>query len=70
MSTPEPEIARAWYNASKNDGSSCVETQFYADGSVDVRSTENPDGGTAHFTNTEWAAFTKGVKANHFEPLL
>lgn len=65
----KPEIVRPWYHASSNDGSSCVETQFYADGSVDVRNSKNPGAGFVSFDADEWTAFIKGANEGKFNPV-
>lgn len=69
MATPEPGIVRPWYNSSsKNDGS-CVDTQFLADGSVQVR--HSKDTGTVlTYTAAEWDAFIGGVKAGNHDPVV
>lgn len=65
------QIVKSWYKASASTGANnCVETQFYADGSVDVRNSKDPQGPVVRFTNDEWAAFVAGAKGQEFEPLV
>lgn len=61
-------VIRPWYNASSNDGSSCVDAQFYADGSVVIRNSRRPEGASVRYDAAEWAAFIAGVKAGMFDP--
>lgn len=61
-------VTRPWYNASDNTGALCVETQFYADGSVEVRSSKAPDGAKLAFSRDEWGAFVAGAKNGKFDP--
>lgn len=69
MATPEPGVVKAWYNSSANDGSSCVDTQFLADGSVQVRNSKSPET-VIDYTAAEWAAFVTGVKAGNHDPVV
>lgn len=62
-------VIKPWYNASSNDGSSCVDVQMYADGSVDTRNSKDPDGPVCSYTREEWAAFVAGVKADQFDAI-
>jgi hypothetical protein len=62
-------VVRPWYNASSNDGSSCVDVQMYANGDVEVRNSKDPDGPIVGFTSDEWAAFITGANAGKFDPL-
>ncbi len=66
----ESEIVRPWYNASSNDGSSCVDVQFHRDGTVKVRNSKRPDEAITSFTSEEWAAFITGAKGGLFDPLV
>lgn len=51
-----------WRKASYSNGSGqCVETASYA-GTVAVRDTADPDGGTLKFTADAWQAFTGLLK--------
>lgn len=69
MATPEPGVIKAWYNSSsKNDGS-CVDTQFLADGSVQVRHSQHPET-VITYTGKEWTAFITGAKAGNHDPIV
>ncbi|MBW0113928.1 DUF397 domain-containing protein [Pseudonocardia abyssalis] len=47
----------------------CVEVGQSPDGSVIVRDTKDADRSrTLTFTNDEWTAFVRGVKAGEFDP--
>lgn len=47
----------------------CVEVGHAPDGSVVVRDTKDAERSTAlTFTNEEWTAFVRGVKAGEFDP--
>lgn len=67
--TAKTAVVKPWFNASSNDGSSCLDTQFYEDGMVAVRSSKDPDGARLMFDAAEWAAFIKGAKSGEFDPL-
>lgn len=61
-------VVRDWYKSSRSvNEPSCVETRFHADGTVDVRNSNDPAGGTLTFTPEEWVAFTGGVRNNEFD---
>lgn len=65
----EPTVVRPWYNASSNDGSSCVDVQMYDNGDVEVRHSKDPEGIIRTFDRAEWAAFIAGAKAGDFDPI-
>jgi uncharacterized protein DUF397 len=48
------------------DNGSCVEVAHTTDG-WRVRDSKNPDGPWLSFTESEWSAFTAGVRAGHFD---
>lgn len=50
-------------------GGNCVAVKQNHDGSVQVRHSKDPEGGTLHFTPGEWEAFVLGVKAGEFDPV-
>lgn len=61
-------VVRPWYKSSDSTAANnCVETQFYVDGSVDVRNSKDPQGAAVRFTAGEWAAFISGAKRGEFE---
>lgn len=62
-------VVRPWYNASSNDGSSCVDVQMYANGDVEVRHSKDPEGVIRTYDLAEWTAFIDGVKAGKFDPI-
>lgn len=65
------EISKDWYKSSASTGANnCVETRVFADGSVDVRNSKNPEGAQVRFTAGEWEAFVAGVKNGEFEALV
>lgn len=64
------EISKDWYKSSASTGANnCVETRVFADGSVDVRNSKNPEDAQVRFTAGEWEAFVAGVKNGEFDPL-
>jgi hypothetical protein len=63
----QPEIIKPWFNASSNDGSSCVDVQFLADGGVQVRHSKKVDAEVITYDATEWDAFIAGAKAGSFD---
>lgn len=63
----QPKVIRSWYNASANDGSSCVDVQFLADGSTQVRHSKKPGGEIITYDATEWDAFVAGAKKGEFD---
>lgn len=59
----------AWRKSSHSNGATnCVEVAMLADGSVGVRHSRRPDAEVIVYSQTEWAAFVAGVKAEEFEP--
>lgn len=63
----KPQIIKPWYNASSNDGSSCVDVQFLSDGSVQVRHSKKVDAEVITYDATEWDSFVAGAKAGKFD---
>ncbi|MGH3663507.1 MAG: DUF397 domain-containing protein [Micromonosporaceae bacterium] len=61
--TERPEWKISSYSAGNG---SCVEVRLGAD-RIDVRNSNNRDGGTVPFTPAEWAAFLDGVKNGEFD---
>jgi len=56
-----------WVTSSySGDNGECVEVMFTGVG-FGVRDSKNPTGGTLTFTDTEWAAFTAGVRDGEFD---
>lgn len=51
---------------SKNNPKTCVMVAVKTEG-VALRDSKDPTKNTLFFTHDEWAAFTKGVKANEFK---
>lgn len=48
----------------------CVEVGQSSDGSVVIRDSKDADRATSlRFTNDEWSAFVRGVKAGEFDPM-
>lgn len=65
----ESEIVKSWYNASAEDGTKCFDTQFLADGRVQVRNSKRPET-VIDYTADEWSAFIAGAKAGKFDPVI
>ena len=64
----DSDIIKDWYNASSNDGSSCVDVRMRKDG-VDTRNSKDPEGPQVSYTKEEWAAFIEGAKSGKFDVL-
>jgi uncharacterized protein DUF397 len=47
----------------------CVELAPLPKGGIAVRNSRHPDGPALRFTDSEWAAFTRGTKAGEFDHL-
>jgi hypothetical protein len=62
----QPQILKPWYNASANDGSSCFDVQFLADGTVQTRNSKRT-GTQIDYTADEWTAFITGAKEGKFD---
>jgi hypothetical protein len=61
------DIAKDWYKSSFSiNEPSCVGARIHADGTVDLRNTNNPEGPMLTFTRPEWLAFVQGVEAGEF----
>lgn len=60
------QITKDWFKSSFSTLTNCVETQLYADGSVDVRNSNDPQGPVVRFTKAEWAAFVAGAENGEF----
>lgn len=63
---------KGWIKSSRSNGSggsNCVEVKIGSmpDGSVLVRDSKNPTGGSLVFTQDEWRAFIDGAKAGEFD---
>jgi hypothetical protein len=60
----------AWRKSSFSGGSSqeCVEVATLVNGGVAVRDSKDPSGPVLLFTQPEWIAFVRGVRAGEFEP--
>jgi len=57
----------AWRKSSYSSPSgNCVEAAFMTDSGVAVRNSRFPDGPALLFTDAEWDAFLRGVKAGDF----
>lgn len=57
-----------WFNASANDGSSCVDVRKRKDGTgVQLRDSKNPEAGAFTFDATEWAVFATGMRKGEFD---
>lgn len=65
----EPTIIEPWYNSSSANDGSCVDTQFWSNGDVEVRNSKSPDT-VIRFTKKEWDAFTTGVKAERHDSIV
>jgi len=63
----QPQVIKSWFNASSNDGSSCVDVQFLADGSTQVRHSKKPNSEVITYDAVEWSAFIAGAKAGLFD---
>ena len=63
----QPKVIKSWFNASQNDGSSCVDVQFLSDGSAQVRHSKKPDAEIISYDAAEWDAFVTGAKAGEFD---
>lgn len=61
-------ITETWRKSTKSGpySDNCVEVRK-VDNLIEVRNSKNPEAGTAVFTESEWTAFTGGVKDNEFE---
>lgn len=49
------------------DQGDCVEVRPNLRGGVDVRHSQDPDGITIHYTDSEWTAFIAGAKNGEFD---
>lgn len=57
-----------WFNASANDGSSCVDARLRRDGNgAQLRDSKNPEAGAFTFNAAEWNAFVTGAKNGKFD---
>jgi hypothetical protein len=64
---PDSEIIRDWYTSSAcGANNSCLEARTYADGSVEIRNSQDPKGTLLRFTEDEWSAFLVGARAGEF----
>ena len=60
-------LQAAWRKSSYSSPSgNCVEAAFMTDSGVAVRNSRFPDGPALLFTDAEWDAFLRGVKAGDF----
>jgi transposase InsO family protein len=66
----QPEVAVPWFNASSNDGSSCVDVQQLTDGTIQMRNSTRPDGAVIDYTPAEFRAFVLGAKDGKFDHVL
>lgn len=66
----KPEVVISWFNASSNDGSSCVDVQKLSDGTIQTRNSKRPDGAVIDYTPEEWGAFVQGIKEGKFDHTL
>lgn len=66
--TNNKKITREWFvSSATTPANNCVETQFYSDGSVDVRNSNNRTGPVVTFTGPEWKAFLAGAREGEFD---
>jgi Domain of unknown function (DUF397) len=56
-----------WRKSTTSGGGNCVEVAF-ADESVLVRSSRNPQGSVLSFSRQEWTAFLEGASKGEFIP--
>lgn len=63
----EQQVIKSWFNASSNDGSSCVDVQFLSDGGAQVRHSKKPGAEIITYDAAEWDAFIAGAKAGKFD---
>jgi hypothetical protein len=58
-----------WYKSSysSGQGGACVEVADLDGGARAVRDSKDPNGATLMFTDTEWLAFTAGIRAGQFD---
>jgi hypothetical protein len=68
MNTPDIP-ATGWFTSSFSQGEDidCVEVNLAPD-AVYVRHSQRPTGVVIRYTQAEWDAFTRGVKADEFDP--
>ncbi|HEY4008104.1 MAG TPA: DUF397 domain-containing protein [Pseudonocardia sp.] len=60
-----------WRTSSySQDKGACVEMAAFPDGTIGVRDSKDPVGGTLTFTRAEMDAWLKGCKAGEFDDLL
>ena len=66
--TDSESAAGAWRKSSESDSGSgqCVEVAF-AEESVLVRHSRNPNGPVLSFTQSEWVAFLLGARKGEFD---
>lgn len=74
MGTTSEEVTAAvnpnpWRVSSFSDGSQHVEVQAIDGGGMNVRDSNDPDGGILTFNAAEVDAFLKGAKAGEFDDL-
>lgn len=61
-------IAKDWFSSSAcGANNSCVDVRFHADGTVEVRNSNEPSGPTLSFTPDEWGAFLEGARVGEFD---
>lgn len=60
---PAPHL---WRKSTKSEYGSCVEVRF-VEGSVQVRSSHDPDGPVLVFSRREWDAFLAGANEREFD---
>ena len=56
-----------WKSSYSSPSGNCVEAAFLTDSEVAVRNSRFPDGPALIFTDAEWDAFLRGVKAGNFD---
>jgi uncharacterized protein DUF397 len=60
------DVSPRWLRSSRSNPGGCVEVRF-AENSVQVRDSKDPDGPVLTFTDREWTAFLDGVRSNEFD---
>lgn len=60
-------ITDAWRKSSHSALQDCVEVRGTESDGVEIRDSNDPEGGSIEVTRSEWTAFIEGVKAGEFD---
>lgn len=66
----KPEVVIPWFNASSNNGSTCLDVRKLSDGTIQIRNSTQPDGAIIDYTPEEFGAFLQGAKNGVFDHVI